>query len=210
VVDGVAVGMNRREIEEGLIALARSEEPTAEQGLQAPPSDQIYEALQAVPPTELGRNQRHAVDVSLASILPQAEDVFDRNGKPTGEKRFSTQAPFSMTLGHLGQIRALIERDARVKYTGRIGQLERELAHAIEARRCLQVDRDDLAAQVRTHDRASREDKIQERIRQACEEYGVRLQASLRELKALVSTLQSENAELREAKRRLKMSRRAG
>lgn len=173
-----------------------------------PSEDPAYEALKATPPTEIRPTQNHVPSavMPLAS-LPEGTPILDRNGNPTGAMRFSMHKPFEMTLERLGHIRGLIERDARKESANTIRTLQQQLDLARTDREELRVERDDLAAKARTYDRTGREDKIQTRIREACEAHGATLQDEIKALRAEIGTLKSENAELREAKRRLKAAR---
>jgi hypothetical protein len=174
-----------------------------------PSEDPAYAALKATPPTEIRPTQNHVpASTTIGTVpIPKGIPVLDRNGKPTGEMKYDTRVPFEMTLERLGHIRGLLERDVRKESADAIRSLQQQLDLTRADREKMRIERDDLAANARTYDRAGREDKIQERIRVACETHAATLQNEIRALRAEVGTLKSENADLREAKRRLKAAR---
>lgn len=176
--------------------------------LDSSEEDPVYAALKASPPIEIRPSQKHVpASATIGSALPRGTPVLDRNGHPTGEMQYDRRVPFEMTLERLGHIRGLIERDVRKASADTIRTLQQQLDLARTDREKLCSERDGLAAHARTYDRAGREDKIQERIRIACEAHAVALQDEIRSLRAEIGTLKSENVELREAKRRLKAAR---
>lgn len=169
--------------------------------------DPIYEALKAEPPTELGPTQKYVPRGVGGDLGPKGQRKLDRNGNPTEELVFNANKPFEITAKRLGHIRGLIERDVRKESAEAIRTLQHQLDLARSDRDALRAERDDLAATARVYDRAGREDKIQARIREACEAHTATLQDQIKGLRAEISRLTSENGELREAKRRLKAAR---
>lgn len=174
-----------------------------------PSQDPAYQALMATPSTEIRPTQKHVPASTTVGTtpIPKGAPVLDRNGKPTGEMHYDMREPFEITLERLGHIRGLIERDARKEAADTIRALQQQLDLVRADREKLHLERDDLVANARTYDRAGREDKIQERIRAACEAHAAVLQTEIKSLRAEAGALKSENAELREAKRRLKAAR---
>lgn len=168
--------------------------------------DPVYEALKAMPPEELRNTQKHVSRDAIAGV-PQGRRVLDRNGNPTDVVTYGMNEPFQMTMKHLGQIKAMAVRDTRKESAEEIKTLRRQVEQLQTTCASQRKELDELSAAARSYDRAGREEKIQERIRQACEQQTSKLQDEIRTLRSEVSTLKSENAELREAKRRLKAAR---
>jgi chaperonin cofactor prefoldin len=168
-------------------------------------TDELYEALKAEPPTKLTATQRH-VSVARAE-LPPAHPVLDRNGIPTGDVRFNPNEPFPITLNGLGEIRALIERDAKKESAAEIVTLRKQVENARRESREFREERDRLASDARSYDRSGREEKILARIGEACEQHAAKLQQEIRSLREEIGTLKSQNDELRAAKKRLKAAR---
>ncbi len=162
-------------------------------------------------PEKIKNNQRYvhgSPGEVHSTVMAASTETRDRNGRPTGERVFHRDAPFQVTLGTLGQIKALEQQRVRAGSEREIASLKQQAAKALADADRARSDRDAMAEQLRVLRRNEDPGRVDRKVREEVDRLTSSLTDVIAGLRSQASKDASEIADLKAAKKRLKAARR--